>query len=264
MHKGKKMDLLWRILYIVIFSLFIFILHRKIGRYPPPLPNSDNPRREIREAFLLWGVAVVIPILRLLVITPWLSSLKFNRTLQELIYLPLLTILYLILPLYVERKRNKRTIKELGLRWDIQSPDVAIAAVSFGLLSGIVAYANNQAVISMNPLPAGALFLLLYNNDFLEEFFHRGVIQTKLERALGQTKALFLGGVLFGLTHLVFDIQMLIDTQGSLFVFTAFLLQVMSGWLLGIVFMKTRSLWPGIACHYLVNWLPSILAGLFR
>src|SRR4030042_2289685 len=137
------MDLLWRIIYIFLIGGFVWFLHRGIGRYPAPLPRSENLRVELREALFLCGIAVLIPILRMFAITPWFASLGISRVYQELIYLPLLTILYLILPLYIERNRNKRTIKELGLRWDIHSPDVAIAAVSFGLVSGIIAYVNN-------------------------------------------------------------------------------------------------------------------------
>jgi len=81
----------------------------------------------------------------------------------------------------------------------------------------------------------GALILLLYNNNFLEEFYHRGVIQSKLERIVGQKKAILYGGILFGMTHIVFDITQLMGTQGILFVLFAFILQILSGWLLGIV-----------------------------
>ena len=158
------------------------------------------------------------------VITPWFNTIVTDWTLQELIYIFLLTIPYLLLPLYLELKANKRNVKDLGLRWDIQSPSVAIAAMLFSLVSGIVAFINNQAVIGMEPLPAGVLILFLYNNDFLEEFYHRGVIQSKLERAVGQGKAIFFGGILFGMTHLVFDITQLMSTQGILFVIFALLL----------------------------------------
>ena len=157
---------------------------------------------------------------------------------------------------------NRWNYKDFGLSWHIQSPIGAIIAVLFGLVGGVVAYVTNQAVIGIRPLPMGALILLLYNNNFLEEFYHRGVIQSKLERIVGQKKAILYGGILFGMTHIVFDITQLMGTQGILFVLFAFILQILSGWLLGIVYMKIRSLWPGVACHYLANWLPSILNGI--
>jgi membrane protease YdiL (CAAX protease family) len=257
------MELLWRILYIVLFGGFTWFLHRGTGTYPASLPKIKESRQEILEVLLLWGVAVVIPVIRMFIFTPWLNRLTYNRTLQELINAPLLTIPYLLFPLYVILRLDKRSIREYGVSWKIQSARVTIIAILFGLGSGFVAYGTNQTVIGVTPLPAGVLLLLLYNNDFLEEFYHRGVIQSKLERAVGQTKAIIFGGILFGLTHVIFDITQLMSSQGILFVMIAFVLQTMSGWLLGIVFMKTRSLWPGTACHYLANWLPSILMGIF-
>lgn len=194
-------------------------------------------------------------------ISPRLSQVVPDRTLRELVHVPLLSVPYIALPLFVVLKLNRWTTKDLGLAWKSQSRSVTAFAVVFGLVSGVVAFVTDQAVIGIEPLPVGVLLLLLYNNDFIKEFYHRGVIQSKLERAVGQSKAVLWGGILFGLTHVVFDISMLMET-GALFVFFAVLLQTMAGWLWGVVYMKTRSLWPGMACHYLGNWLPSILAGL--
>ncbi|MGA9351033.1 MAG: CPBP family intramembrane glutamic endopeptidase [Anaerolineae bacterium] len=209
----------------------------------------------------MWGVAVIVPVLRIYVISPRLSQVVPDRTLRELVHVPLLSVPYIALPLFVVLKLNRWTTKDLGLAWKSQSRSVTAFAVVFGLVSGVVAFVTDQAVIGIEPLPVGVLLLLLYNNDFIKEFYHRGVIQSKLERAVGQSKAVLWGGILFGLTHVVFDISMLMET-GALFVFFAVLLQTMAGWLWGVVYMKTRSLWPGMACHYLGNWLPSILAGL--
>jgi membrane protease YdiL (CAAX protease family) len=256
------MDTLWRIVYIVLIGFCVYAFHKWIGDYPTPLPKSEKPKKEITEALLLWTVALIFPILDIYILSLWLDLQTTDKNLQELIYVPLRSIPYLILPLIVVLKQNWKR-KDLGLMWRVQSPDVALAAVIFGLVSGAFAFINNQAVIGMEALPAGVFILLLYNNTFLEEFFHRGIIQSKLERGAGQWKAILFGGIMFGLTHIVFDINQLRQTQGTLFVFFAFVLQVLAGWLLGIIFMKTRSLWPGIACHYLANWLPSILNSVF-
>jgi hypothetical protein len=85
--------------------------------------------------------------------------------------------------------------------------------------------------------PSKAHALLLDANAFLGEFFHHAVIQTKLERALRQGRAVLHGGVPFDVTHAASDISRLLET---------------------------RSLWPGVACHYLINWLSAILAATFR
>jgi membrane protease YdiL (CAAX protease family) len=67
--------------------------------------------------------------------------------------------------------------------------------------------------------------------------------------------------MLFGSTHTVFDISRLLET-GVVFVCLAAVMQTMAGWTHGIVYMKTRTLWPGVACHYLSNWLPSMVMAL--
>jgi len=258
------MELLSKVVFSVGAGAILWVLHRWIGRYPPPLPRNRDPRMEIREVLLLWLVAVAVPILRLYAITPWLERALPDRTLRELVNVPLLSVPYLALPLFVAVWRSGWTAKDLGLVWRVQSRSVAVFAVAFGVLSGSVPILTGQAVMGFDPLPAGEFLLLVYTNSFLEEFYHRGVIQSKLERALGQGRAVLRGGILFGLTHVAFDMSRLMATQGAPAVLLAVLLQSMAGWVFGIIYMKTRSLWPGIACHYSVNWLSAILAGLLR
>lgn len=53
----------------------------------------------------------------------------------------------------------------------------------------------------MEPIPVSDLLFALYITAFVEEFFFRAIIQGKLERALGQNKAWFYSGILFGLAH---------------------------------------------------------------
>ena len=128
----------------------------------------------------------------------------------------------------------------------------------FGLVSGSIPYFTGQSNISIQVLPLSALLVLFYSNAFLEEFAFRGVIQSLLERSLGQGKAILCGGILFGLTHIGLDVSTLAEAGGVPAVLSALVLQTQAGWLLGIIFMKTRSLWSGIICHYLANWLSSL------
>ena len=252
------MDLGWRFLFAIAVGSLVWVLHRYIGVYPRPFPRSENPRRDIGEALLFWGIALIIPILNIYVLHPQISQEVSDGAVRQLIQVPLLTLAYIVLPLYIVLKVNKWTFKELGITWQTQSRSVTVFAIAVGLGSGAIAYATGQANISLDPLPAGELILLIYNNAIIEEFYHRGVIQSLLERAAGQRMAILAGGILFGLTHVVFDLSVLLES-GITHVFFAVLLQTMAGWLFGIIYMKTRTLWPGIVCHYLANWLPSIL-----
>ncbi len=253
------MELFWRVIYCVAIGLVVYLLHSTVGRYPEQLPQAEHPKIEILQALFLWGIAVIFPIIMLYVVSPCINHFMADATLRELLKTPLLSLFYVVLPLFIVLKIDRWTIKDLGLTWKIQSRSVATFAVIFGLATGSIAFITNQAVVSMEPLPPGVLLLLLYNNSFIEEFYHRGIIQSKFERAIGQQQAILVGGILFGLTHIVFDISSLLESEGALVVFLTVLTQTMAGWLLGIIYMKTRSLWPGIVCHYLGNWLPSIL-----
>ena len=256
------MELFWRVAYCLGMGLVAWLVHSGVGRYPEQADRAENPTRGILTALSLWSVAVVFSILMTYVISPWLDRAVANATLRELSRTPLLSVPYIALPLLIVRRRDRWTSKDLGLTWKIQSRSVAAFAVAFGFVVGGIAFVADQAVISMAPLPPGVLGLLLYNNSFVEEFYHRGVIQSQLERAIGQGRAILLGGVLFGLTHVAFDVHALGGSGGVLIIVLAVLTQVLAGWLLGITYAKTRSLWPGILSHYLGNWLPSVLAGL--
>lgn len=256
------MDLLWSFIYSITIGLLVWLLHSRIGEYPAPLPASRNRRKEIMGGLFLWAVAFVVSMLQSLWATPALERLIPDGTLRELVKVPLVAAFYIALPYFVVIKPHRWTVQDLGLTWKSQSRSVAVFAVILGVTTGSIAFINNQAVIGIDLLPWGALLLLLFTNSFCEEFYHRGVIQSLLERAIGQPRAVFRGGILFGMTHLVFDITRLMDTGGVVSIVFALLLQTMAGWLFGMIYMKTRSLLPGIVFHYLVNWLPSILSGL--
>jgi len=76
---------------------------------------------------------------------------------------------------------------------------------------------------------------------------------------------LVIGGLLYGLIHVPTDFfgTLWITSGGSLSIaFTLFVNQCAYGWLLGILFIKTRSLIPTIVCHYLTNYLPFMIVRL--
>ena len=162
------MDLIWRVIFSVATGSLVWLLHSRIDRYPRPLPRSENSKREICEALLLWGVAVIVPVLRIYVISPQLNQVVTDRTLRELVYVPLLSVPYVVLPLFVVLKLNRWTTKDLGLTWKSQSRNVTAFAVVFGLVSGVIAFLADQAVIGSDPLPVGMLLLLLYNVSFVQ------------------------------------------------------------------------------------------------
>jgi membrane protease YdiL (CAAX protease family) len=156
---------------------------------------------------------------------------------------------------------NGWRIKDLGLTTEILNRNVWIFAILIAVIINIV------SLMFVSPTPAPVLFLLvaLYQNIFLEEFYFRGVIQSKLERAWVQNKAWIWGGIIFGLMHIVNDyaIPLLVGGDvGSVIIIGTLLLfiQTINGWFLGILYIKTRSLIPCIIVHFISNYLTAILA----
>lgn len=248
----------WEILYLLIFAGLVWLLDRDIDSYPPSLPRSNNPRQAIGILFLLWVLALGVNAVRLIIINPWYAAQAIPPALQELINLPLITLPFLGVPLYLSLKIDGCVPADLGLTCKSRSTAVTIFALSFGVISGAMAFWTGETVVGVEALSAGVLLLLFYNNASLEEFYYRAIIQNRLERVFGQRRAVFSAGLIFATVHVFLDYQALAG-EGSVAVLVAFLLQTLGGMLLGLIFIKTRALWPGVLCHYLVNWLPSIL-----
>ena len=252
--------MIWEILYLAIFTGLVWLLDRDIDPYPPPLPPSLQPRHTIAVVLAFWCMAMGFNAVRMLVINPYLSAAAVHPAVRELIYLPLVTFIFLAIPLYVSLKEDHYSLPDLGLTWQSRSTNMVIFALIFGVVSGAVAFWTGQAVAGVRAPSAGGLLLLVYNNAFIEEFFYRGVIQNRLERVTQQRLAVVIGALLFASTHVLLDVQTRGAVGGWTEVLYALLMQTLGGCLLGLVFIKTRTLWPGVVCHYLVNWLPSIFS----
>ncbi len=98
---------------------------------------------------------------------------------------------------------------------------------------------------------------------FIEEFLYRGVIQSKLERALGQKKGWFYGGIIFGLAHIPANFFAPFWATGTVDIVAGLLMlgvQIVNGWWFGIAYTKTRSLIPGIIMHYIADFMIFYLA----
>ena len=80
-------------------------------------------------------------------------------------YVPVISIAYILIPVYIVMIRGKWTFADVGLTWRVKSTGVAIFAVTLGLISGVIAYISSQAVIGSDPLSFGTLLLLLFTND---------------------------------------------------------------------------------------------------
>lgn len=250
----------WELLFLIIFVGFVLLLDRNIDSYPPRLLKSKQPRREIIIVCSLWAIALIMNAFRQLVLDPFISTTIAQPVLYELISLPIISLPFLIMPLYLSLKVDHYSRSELGLIWKSRSTGVVIFALSFGVVAGAVAFCTGESVVGVTSLSVGALLLLIYNNAFIEEFYYRGVIQNRLERVISQRWSVIVGGFIFASSHVLLDYRVLANNGGLISILFALSMQILGGWLLGLIFIKTRTLWPGIICHYLINWMPSILS----
>ncbi|MBN1655944.1 MAG: CPBP family intramembrane metalloprotease [Deltaproteobacteria bacterium] len=100
--------------------------------------------------------------------------------------------------------------------------------------------------------PKGGLQLLLTLSALVaivpicEELLFRGLMLRGLKHAYGPFPALFVSSLLFGLSHFRLP--------------TAILPATSAGFLLGLIALRTGSVWPSIALHAAVNGMPIVLS----
>ena len=146
---------------------------------------------------------------------------------------------------------NKWTSKDLSFTKPI-SRSVMIFTLAVFAIIGVLQFIDP----GFKPLPVWLVLMSLYQPALTEEFFFRGVIQGKLERALGQNKAWFYSGILFGLLHTsvnFFGQQWYKYGENILNVVFLLVLQTVAGWVFGIIYMKSRSLLPSYIAHYFAD-----------
>jgi len=227
----------------LLFFLLLFIFN-KLGENPEPLPSSENPRKEIVEAVIFTLVAILYFFFYINILRPLVFSFY--------IHLGISTIVLLLIPLIYTRCRDNWKFKDYKINSKIRNWPIAFFSILIFLYMGF--YSPFTESISWY-----LLIIYFYSNAFLEEFLFRGVIQSKLERALGQNIAVFYQGILFMLVHLPRHIFELIEEGNHLWFFLKLGLQLFNGIYFGLIYMKTRNIWIPTICHYLNNWFGSIL-----
>jgi membrane protease YdiL (CAAX protease family) len=255
------------LLRISVLLVVVWVFHAKIGKYPKPLPSNDNLKREMWEVGFLWILQfAIMSIFAYLVFSVGMFDPSDPYSLELLIvWAGVQTVPGLVIPLLFVRFGNTgaRVVwEDLGFSTKIQQKTAWMYVI---LVQVILIIAS---LIFVRPEPAPVFFLLLsvYTPVFLEEFLYRGVIQSKLERAMGQNKGWFYGGIVFGLVHIPINFFAPFWLAGDPNIVAGLLLlggQIVNGWWLGIAYAKTRSLIPGILVHYMADFLGNILAWLF-
>jgi membrane protease YdiL (CAAX protease family) len=244
---------------LVVQIAIVLLLHFVIGKYPEPLPPSEDRSREIIETLVMWAVAFVAVTLFLMTLSAETLANPAPRVVVQriLVGIPFELVVPLLFVVFVK----KWTAGDLGFAWP-KAPVVAIFAIALFGFAGLLPILGEE--VMPEPLPVPFVLLALYQPAFIEEFFFRGILQGKLERAFGQTKGWLYSGLIFGLFHLYVDFfgpQWTGDVVAALFTLAG---QIIAGWMFGIIYMKTRSLLPGMVAHYLTDFrLGSIVLHLF-
>ena len=240
------------IFYTIFLIIFIVIVYKVIGKYPTPLPRVENPRKEIKETIFLWMVGLIWIISYVFLIGFFLSPFIGDTYFIGLI---VGSIFGLFIPILFVVYRIKWTLKDFGIINKVESWTIVICSVTGYLALGIYSF------FRLEPIETSwlSLLLLFYSNAFLEEFFYRGIIQSKLERAIGQKRALFYQAILFTIVHFPANIARLIYGGNILFFIWNFGFQFLHGLNYGIIYMKSRNLFPSVICHYLTNWMGAVI-----
>jgi membrane protease YdiL (CAAX protease family) len=233
------------------------LLHFKLAPYPEPLPRSEKPWREFLEALVFWAIQVIFVLVFIYVIPPSdltnvTPRLALTRSLLGLILEVAIPALFVILV-------TRWTLKDLGFSRP-KAPHVALfGLILFGVGGGVLPLMGLYI-----PMPLWMVAYSLYQPAFFEELFFCGILQGKLERALGQNRAWIFSGILLGLAHLSVNLIGPLWTGSIPAALLLLLKQTISGWIFGIIYMKTRSLLPSMVAHFVADGrLATILYLLF-
>lgn len=231
----------------IALVIILILLLKFIGNYPEPLPLIKDQKEELRDVILIWILMTIY-----LVVFIFVLRTLFPHSLEEIYFTSLFvsTFIFFLIPLWYMLKKDGISLRELGLTKKGESIGVVIFGIAGYLIIGILSF------FLLDPPEVNLISLILYfySNAFIEEFVFRGIIQTKLERALEQRKAILYQGIIFVLIHIPSNILLYSIMGDLLYIVLLFILQFIHGLIYGLIFMKTRNLFVSVICHFLTNW----------
>ena len=236
------------------------VLYGSEGGWSDLLRRSETPRRQATLAQAMFGLAVMFP--AFLIVGGVTSRLTDVSIEVRLALNMVITIaLFLLLPLALARYSAINWVSGFSLRG--AKPLSFVAAAMLGLSLWPFAYElvllqtpdrvsdfiklfeSFKAQIDAVPL-AWKLVALALVPAVCEELFFRGYLQTAFRAEMPGPLAVGLSSMLFGLFHVV--------VRDALF-FERFAPTCFLGVILGVVCLKTGSIWPGMLLHVLHNGL---------
>lgn len=232
---------------IIIFSSTVLLGIILFVREEFPQELEKDPDID-RSKIILVGL-FLYNLIYLVFIIYVLNPILIERNINPIYITVVLSSINIVLFTTIVFKFRGWTIQDLGF----QKPKGTIATIA---ISGYVVLGILR-IIFRPPFYSDFLLLIIYiyTNAFTEEFVFRSIIQTQLEKVYSQNKTLIYQTLLFVLVHIPANIMryQLDGDIGSFLLLFAF--QATHGFIYGLVFMKTRSIWPPVIIHYLTNWM---------
>jgi membrane protease YdiL (CAAX protease family) len=239
-----------------LLLIVLWIVYKRLGPFPPPLEPVQKPRRELSEIIVLYAISFSLSVIF------WTWGLP-DVPIMPGVFLTLRFFAIMILTVILEFGVHRRNPRDLGLIGFARTgARIAVFLVFFTVVWGFLKF-----FLAPSTDPAGPLLFLywLLTPAFFEEWEFRSVYQTKLERSIGPERAWIASGLMFGLFHIptdFFGYFWQLGGQDPLFSVLSLCLQTLFGFILGIVFTKTRSIWPVIAGHFLFDFFSMVLGWL--
>lgn len=241
-----------------VFGLTL-LFHKIIGKYPEPLEKLREDNKEIGEAFLVWVIQFLL-ISWVVLAGIYLPAVFPGFKIHADITISITLLSSFVLPfIFLRGWKEGYERKAFGLSKPRDSK-ATLYLIGIYFLFAFITF----LIVGGNEISIVALLWGVVTPSLSEELISRAVITSKLERSLSINKAWIIGGILFGLLHIPNDFlgYFWFNTfnQNFLVALGGLLVQIGTGWMFAITYIKTRSIIPSVIGHYIVDFLPAILA----
>ncbi|MHA2030580.1 MAG: CPBP family intramembrane glutamic endopeptidase [Candidatus Kariarchaeaceae archaeon] len=253
------MDYLGRLTLLLLIVLVIIIINN-INDQTPVFPEPHDPsQKQLLTLKVILSLVIVISTflsLTIFVINPLFIDWGMN---SFMLWVTESTLIFLIIPLFYVKRIDNWVYADLGFTSSLQSKNVTIVGIIGYFFFGVARY----FVLSPVDIPVYVLIVAVYSNAFLEELVFRSIILSSLMRIYPHEKALFLQTLIFVLLHIPHNVYVFLNNGDLLLLFFAFGFQFLHGWVFGLLYVRTRNIYPSIVCHYCSNWLGAIFFQMF-
>lgn len=237
----------------VIYPLLIILFNA--GKYRSLSFSPRSFRRECGEAIVVFGVILVFFWLR--APTADLVSRLLTVSFEPIISWTIGNIFFLLassfLLLFMEKVVRKRGLSTIGFKLPTNRKVLLIFA---GVIIAYLAGATIRLALGFH-IQVYTFISAVILAPLAEETVFRGLIQTRLEASFGPVKSWILSGLLFGFYH--FYAWFIVGTSYHQFTLPQLIGTALFGMLAGVIFAKTRSLFPPLLLHAVNNLFSSLV-----